>query len=72
MPPSIQEVKRKHEARLLGMPGVVSVGIGRDKGGDPAIIVGLDGPRTETVAQLPRSLEGYPVVTQVIGTLRAQ
>lgn len=71
MPPSIQEVKKKHEARLLAMPGVVSVGIGRDEDGNPAIIVGLDGPRPETVAQLPQFLEDCLVLTQIIGTIKA-
>jgi hypothetical protein len=71
MPTSIQEVKKKHEARLLAMPGVVSVGIGRDEDGNPAIIVGLDGPRPETVAQLPQFLEDWPVLIQIIGTIKA-
>lgn len=71
MPPSIQEVKKKHETNLLAMPGVVSVGIGLDKDGHPAIIVGLDGPRLETIAQVPPALEGYPVSTQIIGTIKA-
>ena len=52
--PSIQEVKKKHEARLMALPGVVSVGIGRDRDGAHSIIIGLDGPRPETEAQLPR------------------
>lgn len=71
MPPSIQEVKKKHEACLLAMTGVVSVGIGRGKDGDPAIIVGLDGPHPKIIARLPQSLGGYPVLTQIIGTIRA-
>jgi hypothetical protein len=70
--PTIQEVKAKHEARLLALPGVVSVGIGRDEDGRPAIIVGLDRPRPETEAQLPPSLEGYPMSVQVIGPIKAQ
>jgi hypothetical protein len=58
MTPSIQEVKKKHEARLLALPGVVSVGIGRDPRGNPAVIVGLDSPRPETQAQIPPQLDG--------------
>jgi hypothetical protein len=72
MSPSIQEVKKKHEVGLLALPGVVSVGIGRDKDGNPAIIVGLDDTRPETNAQLPRSLEDYPVLTRVVGPIKAQ
>jgi len=72
MPSSIQEVKKQHEARLLDMPGVVSVGMGLDPNGNQAIIVGLDGPRPETKAKIPAMLEDFPVVVQIIGTIKAQ
>jgi hypothetical protein len=72
MPPSIQEAKAKHEARLLAEPGVVSVGIGRDADGTEVIVVGLDRERPEARAALPRELEGYRVRVQIIGTPRAQ
>ena len=69
--PTIQDVKAKHEDFLLAMPGVVSVGIGKNPDGHLAIIVGLDGPRPETVNQLPRILEGYPVRMEIIGPVKA-
>lgn len=72
MSPSIQEVKKNHEVNLLALPGVISVGIGRDKNGNPAVIVGLDSPRPITEAQLPRSLEGYPVLVRITGPIKAQ
>ena len=72
MPPTIQEVKKQHEARFLDMPGVVSVGIGLDPNGNQAIIVGLDGPRPETEAKIPAILEDFSVVVQIIGTIKAQ
>lgn len=72
MPASIQEVKAKHEARLMATPGVVSVGIGRDSDGRDVIIVGLERERPETRRSLPEVLEGYPVRTQVVGRIRAQ
>jgi hypothetical protein len=50
---------------------VVSVGIGRDKDGNPAIIVGLDGSHPEIEAQLPGSLENYPVLVEVVGPIKA-
>ena len=68
---SIQEVKAKHEDRLLAMSGVVSVGIGRAPDGRSAIIVGLDGPRPQTVKQLPEVLDGYPVRVEIIGPVQA-
>lgn len=72
MPSSIQEVKKQHEAQLLDMPGVVSVGIGLDPNGHQAIIVGLDGSHPETRANIPATLEDYPVVIQNIGPIKAQ
>ena len=72
MSPSIKEVKIKHEARLMALPGVVSVGIGRAKDGSSAIIVGLDAANPSIETQIPQSLEDYPVVVQVIGTIKPQ
>ncbi len=70
--PDIEQVKDKHAARLLALPGVVSVGIGRGPDGGKAIVVGLDRPRPETETKLPRLLDGYPVRTEVIGPVRAR
>ena len=72
MPTTIGDVKTQHEARMLQLPGVVSVGIGRDENGNPAIIVGLEGPHSETESQLPVRLEGYPVVVRIVGRIKAQ
>jgi hypothetical protein len=72
MTPSIQDVKKKHEARLMSLPGVVSVGIGRDSQGNPAVIVGLDSPRSETRVRIPPELDGYPLFIQIVGPLKAQ
>ena len=69
---SIKEVKSKHTAQLMALPGVVSVGIGRDRDGQPAIIVGLDGSHPEAADEVPRVLETYPVITQVVGPIKAQ
>jgi hypothetical protein len=72
MSPSIQEVKKRHEARFLDMPGVVSVGIGLDSNGNQAIIVGLDASNPEIEANIPEMVEGFPVNTKIIGSLKAQ
>jgi hypothetical protein len=71
MSPTIQEVKKQHEARFFNLTGVVSVGIGLDSNGNQAIIVGLDRPNPETEAKIPPSVEGYPVVVQIVGGLKA-
>jgi len=72
MPNLINDVKAQHEERLLQLPGVVSVGIGQDENGNPAIIVGLAHPDPETESQLPNRLEGYPVLVRIVGRIKAQ
>jgi len=72
MSPTIQEVKKNHETQLLDMPGVVSVGIGLDANGKQVIVVGLESSDPEIEAKIPAELEGFPVVLQTIGSLKAQ
>jgi hypothetical protein len=72
MSPTIQEVKARHAPRFLALPGVVSVGIGRDADGHEVIVIGLDRARAETQARLPTQLEGYRVRMDIIGTVKAQ
>ena len=67
--PTIEETRACHADRLLQLPGVVSVGIGRDADGRPAIVVGLEEEPPETRAQLPHALDGHAVVTRLSGTL---
>ncbi|MCG6968398.1 MAG: hypothetical protein LJE85_01395 [Gammaproteobacteria bacterium] len=72
MPLNISEAKAKHADRLLALPGVVSVGIGKDADGQPAIIVGLDKARPTTESEIPATLDNYPVVVNVVGTIKAR
>ncbi len=71
MPSSIRDVKKKHEARLLRLPDVVSVGIGKDENGNPAIFVGLRRANRRTKSKIPARLEGYPVQIRIVGDVRA-
>ena len=71
MADTIQEVKARHEKRLLSLPGVVSVGIGRGSDGKEEIVVGLDRPRKWTTMRIPGFLEGYRVRTDARGRMRA-
>lgn len=68
---SIREIKKKHEARLMALAGVVSVGIGRTSDRQAAIIIGLDRSRPETEKRLPKKLGGYPVRFEIIGPVKA-
>jgi hypothetical protein len=72
MSPTIQEVKAKHAPRFLALPGVVSMGIGRDADGHEVIVIGLDRARPETQASLPAQLDGYRVRVEIIGTVKAR
>ncbi|MCF6212254.1 MAG: hypothetical protein L3J88_03860 [Gammaproteobacteria bacterium] len=69
---SIIEVKSRHESRLLSLPGVISVGIGRASDGRTVIVIGVEDKASEEGPDLPRQLEGYPVRVDVIGPVRAQ
>ncbi|MDH3715090.1 MAG: hypothetical protein OET44_14750 [Gammaproteobacteria bacterium] len=68
----IREVKARHEQSLLSTPGVVSVGIGLAPDGEQAIMVGTSSDPAALRDKLPDTLEGYPVIVQHTGTIKAQ
>lgn len=72
MQDSIQKVRTKHEARLMALPGVVSVGIGRDEGGEAVIVIGLEHEQLEMQKPLPQRLDGYGVRIEVVGRVKAR
>ena len=72
MQTSIQDAKAQHEAELMAMPGVVSVGIGMNDDGNEVIVVGIDRDQPSIRAQVPQSVEGYPVRVEVVGNIKAQ
>lgn len=72
MQESIQEVRKKHEARLMAIPGVVSVGIGRDESGEAVIVIGLEREQWEMRDRLPERLDGHGVRTEVVGRVKAR
>jgi len=55
---------------LMALPGVVMLGETIDATGRPAILIGVKSARN--LAKLPQSIDGIPVVTQVIGEVDAQ
>lgn len=69
---TIKDVKAKHEAQLLAMQGVVSVGIGQDDKGQAVIVIGVDSKGILDSVNFPQQLEGYPVMVQFIGPVRAR
>ena len=70
--PDIQDVKKRNEAEIMASQDVVSVGIGIGVDGQPAIIVGLRRDNQETRSDLPEQLEGYQVIVEIVGSVRAQ
>ncbi len=68
---SVEAVKRRHEARLMNIRGVVGVGIGRKEGKDCiCVYVSEDNPRILTA--VPRTLEEIPVEVVVSGVFKAR
>lgn len=69
---SIQQVKTEHETSLMEISGVVSVGIGKDTSGEQVIIVGVEKNDAALQSRIPAELDGYPVLVQTLGSMRAQ
>jgi len=70
-PESIDQVKRKHEPRIMQIPGVTGVGIGEDSKGVAAIKIYVERMTAELRKQLPKNLDGYPVVAEATGEFNA-
>ncbi len=68
---TIEEVKRRYEARLLAVPGVVSVGIGLNEESKKVIRIGTVAAVSNRES-IPSSLEGYEVVVSVTGVIKVQ
>jgi hypothetical protein len=72
---SIKDVKMKHEEKLMRLPNVTGVGIG-EKGGKEVIKVFVTHKVPESSLRpdeiIPKSLEGYEVDVEDIGTVTAQ
>src|SRR5260221_14722760 len=67
----INAVLADHDKRLLAIPGVVGVYVGlRGDGRTPCLKVMLANKTSENNRAIPRSLEGYLVVTEVTGETR--
>ena len=62
-------VTASEEATLLAIPGVTSVGLGRDAAGGEAVVVGV--VDAGVAARVPREIWGVPVVIEVTGEVNA-
>ncbi len=71
MPPkTIQEVLKAHTPELMSIPGVVGTAIGEHKG-ELCIKVLVIEKTPELTRKIPSTLEGFPVVIQQTGEIRA-
>ena len=67
----INDVLRAHDKELLAVSGVVGVYVGLlEDGKTPCLKVMLARKSAETERAIPKTLEGYPVVTEVTGEIR--
>jgi hypothetical protein len=63
-------VRARHESRLLAIPGVVGVAVGRTSVGEPSIVVYLRDASAQS--RVPRTLDGLPVEYRVTGEIDAR
>lgn len=68
--PTIQQVLAAHTDEWMVMPGVVGAGIGQVEG-VACIKIFVDRPRPELTAKIPSTLEGYRILVEAIGEIRA-
>ena len=67
----IEDVKDRHEAKLMGTEGVVGVGIGECEG-TPCIKVFVIEKTPEVEAMIPKEIEGFKVDIEESGEIIAQ
>jgi len=66
----IEAVLKKHESKLMSIPGVTGVGIGGSEE-SPLILVMVTHNATELKKKLPTQIEGFPVKVELSGEIRA-
>ena len=64
-------VKNHHKDKIFQVDGVVGIGVGRDKKGQPAIAVFLKEDSNQARAKIPSVLEDVPVQVVVTGPFEA-
>lgn len=68
-PTPLGSVLAGEESKLLAIPGVTSVGLGRAPAGGEAVVVGV--VDAGVASRLPRQIGGVPVVIEVTGEVHA-
>lgn len=68
--PPLSAVLESHKSQWMNTSGVIGVGEGR-KDGKPAIMILVDTLTPELRSSLPETVEGYSVIIEETGTVRA-
>jgi hypothetical protein len=66
----VREVKRRHAAQLLGLPGVSGVGVEKDDSGQFVLTLHLVTSDPKALSALPSEIEGVPVRFVASGPFR--
>jgi hypothetical protein len=64
------EIKRKHSAFLLGLPGVVGVGVASDDSGSYGLIIHVDEEDDDLLQNIPKRIKGCAVKIERSGRYR--
>jgi len=67
---TIEEIQEEHTDAWMAIPGVVGTAIGESHG-KPCILVFTASNTEQVRKRIPATVEGYPVVVQYTGEIRA-
>ena len=67
---SIEDTKRKHEADLMKIEGVIGVGIGKGRSGGRVIQVYVKESTKSVREKVPSMLDGFPTEIVRVGDVR--
>ena len=68
---SVNDVKQKYQSKIMNIPGVVGIGVGKENESDAIMVLVVE--RTSVIEKkVPKQLKGFPVIIQETGVIRAQ
>lgn len=67
---SVNDVKKKYESKIMNIPGVVGIGVGKQDELDAITVLVVE--KTPLIEKkVPQQLKGFPVIIQETGVIRA-
>ncbi|MFC1765075.1 hypothetical protein ACFL6U_23765 [Planctomycetota bacterium] len=67
---TVEQVQETHTDTWMAIPGVIGTAVG-ESDDRPCILILTSVPREQIEEQIPANVEGYPVVIQYTGEVRA-